>query len=88
MAEEVMSKDLATCSPDDDVKQALALMHARRVRRLPVVDKDRIVKGILSLHDVVMQAGSDDLPYAAVVKVMTGYRELAAPRPALATAQA
>ena len=48
---EIASKDLATVSPDDDLEQALTLMARRQVRRLPVVEGERVV-GIVAQADV------------------------------------
>jgi CBS domain-containing protein len=50
--ENAMSKPVVTCSPDDDLVDALALMLERRVRRLPVVENDRLV-GILTEKDLM-----------------------------------
>jgi CBS domain-containing protein len=50
---EAMKVKAATCSPDDDLKAALELMRQHSVRRLPVVDRDRHVIGVLSIDDVV-----------------------------------
>jgi CBS domain-containing protein len=50
--ENVMSKPVVTCSPDEDLVNALALMLERRVRRLPVVENDRLV-GILTERDLM-----------------------------------
>jgi len=47
-----------TCLPDDDVVAALETMKAQKVRRLPVVDAEGRLKGILSLNDVVTHAGA------------------------------
>lgn len=47
-----------TCLPDDDAVAALQTMKAQRVRRLPVVDAEGRLKGILSLNDVVTHAGA------------------------------
>ena len=47
-----------TCLPDDDASAALQTMKAQRVRRLPVVDAEGRLKGILSLNDVVTHAGA------------------------------
>lgn len=47
-----MSKSIHTCAPTDTVAAAEKLMAARQVRRLPVVDKDGRVVGLLSLHDI------------------------------------
>src|SRR5262245_20653300 len=37
-----------TCTPRDDVNQAMAKMKSHRVRRLPVVDQDGMLVGIVS----------------------------------------
>ncbi|MNL77612.1 CBS domain protein [compost metagenome] len=37
---------------DDDLKVALDLMSSRRIRRLPVVDKDGRLVGVVSLGDL------------------------------------
>jgi CBS domain-containing protein len=90
-AEEVMTKDVATCSPDDDVKQAVGTMQARKVRRIPVVDRDRILRGMLSIYDVVQAAappGSTELPAAHVLNAMARLNERATNKvPALAAAR-
>lgn len=58
---EVMSKDLSLCAPDDDVRDALRIMAERQLHRLPVVDKDGSLKGILSLDDIALRAETDGL---------------------------
>ena len=47
-----------TCSPDDDAVVALQTMKMQRVRRLPVVDAQGRLRGILSLNDVLTHAGA------------------------------
>ena len=58
---EVMSQDLSVCAPDDDVRDALKMMAERQLHRLPVVDKDGALKGILSLDDIALRAETDGL---------------------------
>lgn len=48
---EVMTRNPVVCSPDDDVDDALQLMEAHQVRRLPVM-RDGDLVGMLSLGDV------------------------------------
>lgn len=48
----------STCAPDDDARVALLTMKSQRVRRLPVVDAEGRLQGILSLNDVVNHAGA------------------------------
>jgi CBS domain-containing protein len=48
---EIASRDLVTVSPDEDLDQALKLLAQHQVRRLPVVEGDRVV-GIVAQADV------------------------------------
>jgi CBS domain-containing protein len=48
---EIASRELVTVSPDDDLDQALTLLAEHQVRRLPVVEDDRVV-GIVAQADI------------------------------------
>ena len=54
---EVITGQVFSCAPDDNVASALDAMAEHRVRRLPVVDKGRLV-GLVSLNDLVLEASS------------------------------
>lgn len=47
----VMSESVATCSPNDDVETALALMSREQIRRMPVCNVDEELVGIVTLAD-------------------------------------
>ena len=49
---EVMTRDVATASPDDPIEEAASKMRERRIGCLPVVDDERLV-GILTSSDVM-----------------------------------
>ena len=49
---EFLSRDALIVRADDDLKVALDLMSSRQVRRLPVVDKDGRLVGVVSLGDL------------------------------------
>lgn len=51
---DVMSQDVYSCRPHDDVHTALKTMRKHRVRRLPVTDEHGLLKGILSMNDIVL----------------------------------
>ena len=53
---DVISKDLHTCSPGDDVRAALETMKTRKVRRLPVVEQGGRLAGIVTIHDIAVQS--------------------------------
>ena len=48
----VMTEDLITASPEDDLETVLQTMTARRFRHLPIMDQDRLI-GVISIGDVV-----------------------------------
>ena len=50
---DVSSRDLITVEPDRDLDEALQLMAAHQVRRLPVVENGRLV-GIVAQADVAL----------------------------------
>lgn len=55
-ARDVMSREITTCMANDEVRDALATLKDQRVHRLPVVDdQDRLV-GIISMNDLVARA--------------------------------
>lgn len=50
---EVMAGGAVSCTPEDDVQEALEVMRQRQLRRLPVVDSQGRLVGILSIADVL-----------------------------------
>jgi CBS domain-containing protein len=59
-AEQVMSRQVATCRSSDEIHSALDIMRTRKVRRVPVVGQTGKLEGILCLSDLVLQARHDD----------------------------
>ena len=49
--ENVMSKNIVSVSPDTDAHEAASLMAQNQIRRLPVVENNKVV-GMLSLGDL------------------------------------
>lgn len=49
---QIMTPDVVTCTPSDDVQDLLVLMTERRFRHLPVLD-DGHLAGIVSIGDIV-----------------------------------
>jgi CBS domain-containing protein len=54
-AREVSSQDLITVEPDTNLSDALQLMARYQVRRLPVVDEDDRLVGVVSQADVALE---------------------------------
>jgi CBS domain-containing protein len=57
---EVCSKDVAAVGPDEDIDHAVALMRERKLRRVPVLDKEMVV-GIVSLGDLARERDPDSV---------------------------
>jgi len=55
-AADVMTPEPAWCGEDDTVRQAALIMERNKVRRLPVLDFNRKLTGIVSLGDVSLHA--------------------------------
>jgi CBS domain-containing protein len=53
---EVYTTEIISVSPDQDLSDALRIMAANQVRRLPVVDDDNRLVGVVSQADVAMEA--------------------------------
>lgn len=82
-----MSRQLYGCGPDDSIGAALALMSDQRIRRLPVVDAEGRLVGILSLADVVRWAKATSSPTVGAAIIDTLAAISAPPRPQAAAAE-
>jgi CBS domain-containing protein len=49
---EVMTSDPLSCRPQDPVEAVMELMASRKVRRIPIVDTNGIIVGIVSQADI------------------------------------
>ncbi len=57
---EVMTHDPVTCRPDDNVKRAMEEMRENQVRRIPVVDQNQCLIGIIAQADIATRVGDSD----------------------------
>lgn len=75
-AADVMMGRVETCKPKDEVRLALDKMRRAHVRRLPVVDENGLLEGVLSLDDVALvakptpSAASTDVTYEDVARTL------------------
>ena len=53
---EVMGNKLLACSPEDEIHVALLTMRDGHVRRLPVLDSNGKIAGVLSMDDILPRA--------------------------------
>ena len=69
---DVMSRKVVTCRADDDARKAIDAMSKHQLRRIPVVDKDNRVVGIVAQADVATRV-NDAGKTAAMVKGISQY---------------
>ena len=50
---DAMSFDLVTASENDGVVETITLFRERKIRRIPVVDNQGVLVGILTVDDVI-----------------------------------
>jgi CBS domain-containing protein len=58
---DVMTPQIEYCFDDEEVEAAAGRMTANKVRRLPVLNRDKRLVGILSLGDIAVGTGDDRL---------------------------
>jgi len=67
--EEVMTTGVQTCNPDDDVSNVLKLMEHHHVRRIPIVDdQDRLV-GIIAQADIATRIDEAEKTHEVVEEI-------------------
>jgi CBS domain-containing protein len=85
---EVSSGRVHLCYADDDIHAALETMAREKVRRLPVIDRKGVLRGILSMDDMILRAEAPkpgarpDLSYEDVMRAL---RKIYSPETPLAT---
>jgi CBS domain-containing protein len=89
---EVMNATVYGTAPDEDVEQALQTMREHKIRRLPVVNLEGELEGILSMNDIVLKAKTRNgkkppIDYANVVKTYQAICEHPVPMAQAATAE-
>ena len=52
---ETMSEKLYTATPDDFVFDAVRTMGERQVRRIPIVDNEGVLQGIIAMADIALE---------------------------------
>lgn len=60
--EQVMTQPASHCKPEQSVESAMKMMADLQVRRLPVIDADKSLVGIVSLGDMAMRESLDTAP--------------------------
>ena len=58
---EIMSADIVFCFEDQEIEEAISLMEVKQIRRVPILDRDKHLVGIVSLGDIAVRAGDQKL---------------------------
>jgi CBS domain-containing protein len=58
---DIMSTDLAYCLEEQEIEEAVSLMEARQIRRIPILNQDKRLVGIVSLADIAVHVRDRDL---------------------------
>jgi CBS domain-containing protein len=71
-AEEIMTAEVHTAHPNDRVIDAIRKMGDKQVRRIPVVDRDGTLRGIISMADVALETNDDRELAEALEEISSG----------------
>jgi len=77
---EAITAGVYVCKPEDSTQTALKIMRTKKVRRLPVIDKDGHLKGLLSLNRIVREpVGKEkaEIEYAGEENIVRTLRAIA-----------
>ncbi len=66
---EIMSRDIVICSPDDECSRAFMLMERHKIRRIPAVDNSGRVVGIISESDVALRLRDEGVTAELVTEI-------------------
>ena len=67
LAEDAMTRQVVACAPSDTVRAVLSIMAMHHVRRLPVMDAEGRLQGVISLDDIVCAPQRRGMPDAEVI---------------------
>ena len=71
---EIVTSAVITATPDMSTREASQLMSEHQIRRLPVVEGDRLV-GIVSLGDIAVKEGKDSRSGDTLQQISEGVKE-------------
>ena len=81
-----MSQQVCSCRPADSIAVALNVLRTNQLRRLPVVDGDEHLIGVLSLADIAREAGREhgrkaaEVPDADIARAIEAISQPRSPR--------
>ncbi|MBV6496125.1 MAG: Hypoxic response protein 1 [Pyrinomonadaceae bacterium] len=69
---DVMTTELFTIGPDSYVFEAVRLMGERKVRRVPVVDQDGTLAGIIAMADIALETEDEQAIAETLEEISSG----------------
>ena len=85
---DTISGKVFACRAEDDIRTALNTMKENKVRRLPVVEADGSLAGVLSLNDIVLKAEEAKKKELSYENIVSTYKSICEHRLPIPTAQA
>ncbi len=86
LVREVAMTEVETCAPEWDLHSAMHVMRRAKVRRLPVVDDQGQLKGLIGINDIIRAADrkGDPVDYEEVMNTVKAVSEHRQNKPAAA----
>jgi CBS domain-containing protein len=69
LVHEIMTPDLIYAFEDQTVEDAAELMEKHQIRRLPVLNKEKRLVGVISLGDVAVRSGDEHLSWEILERI-------------------
>lgn len=69
---DVMSTKVECCFEDQSIKEVVRKMEMKQIRRMPIINHDEILTGMISLGDIAEKCGSK-LAFEALYKICEPY---------------
>ncbi len=70
-AQDVMTKNVVCCSPEDNVQDVIKVMETKQIRRMPVTDNHKMMVGMLNLGDISHKVGKQTA--GEVLRAVSGH---------------
>jgi IMP dehydrogenase len=51
---DVMTEEVVTGTEDTEIEEAMKVLHEHRIEKLPIVDKDNRVQGLITMKDITL----------------------------------
>ena len=71
LVQKCMTTNMVACQPDEDILRAADLMEEHQVRRIPVVDQQGILQGMISTADICQRSNLSSAITHHILKKVT-----------------